>query len=647
MKWMEPLALSLAILAVVQTHVSVSRAAEEVTLEPDKAQEPISPLIYGQFIEHLGNCIYGGLWSEMLLDRKFFFPITDQFDPWGTATDPQWKAGPFQFLKASPWKVIGPPGTVTMDEKHPYTGKQSPVIHARGDEAPVGFSQDGLALRAGKEYVGRIVLARPEGNGTVRVRVAQDGGKEITQEFTDLGSEFKAYPIRFTSSESSDNARIEITTRGTGIIAVGAVSLMPADNINGWRADVVALLKELNAPMYRWPGGNFVSGYDWRDGIGTDRDKRPPRKNPAWRGVELNDVGIHEFMDLMKIINAEPYVAINTGLGTVDQAVEEVRYLNSPADDAIGKQRAENGHPEPYHVKIFAVGNEMFGGWQLGHMPVEQYVQKHNQIADAIWKIDPDAQLVAVGAPGRWNERMLQNCAEHMTFMSEHIYSRDKPRVLTHTMQLADQIHDVAAAYRGYYQRIPAVRDRHIRIAMDEWNYWYGDYLYGELGCRYFWKDGLGVASGLHEFFRNSDLFYLASYAQTVNVLGAIKTNKTAASLESTGVVLKLYRNHFGTIPLPIKEQPDTMDVSAAWTQDKSAVTIAIVNSTKRAESVAVKGMQFGSRSHQWLISGDPQAFNEPGKEPTLAIRESDVTIQNQTLDVPPYAVVMYRLQTR
>jgi alpha-N-arabinofuranosidase len=647
MKWMEPLALSLAILAVVHSQASVTRAAEEVTLEPDKAQEPISPLIYGQFIEHLGNCIYGGLWSEMLLDRKFFFPVTDEFDPWGMASDPQWKAGPFKFLKASPWKVIGPSGTLTMDEKHPYTGKQTPVIHGRQDDTPVGFSQDGLALRAGREYVGRIVLARPEGTGTVQLHLVQDSGKDISQEFAALGDDFRSFVFRFTSSESSDNARIEITARGSGAFAVGAISLMPGDNINGWRADVVALLKELNAPMYRWPGGNFVSGYDWRDGIG-ERDKRPPRKNPAWRGVEANDVGIHEFMDLMTIIDAAPYVAINTGLGTVDQAVEEVRYLNSPADDAIGKRRAENGHPEPYDVKIFAVGNEMFGGWQLGHMPVEQYVEKHNQVADAIWKVAPEAQLVAVGAPGRWNEQMLRSCAEHMSFMSEHIYSRDKPRVLTHAAQLAEQIHDVAAAYRGYYQRMPAMRERHIRIAMDEWNYWYGDYLYGELGCRYFWKDGLGVAQGLHEFFRNSDLFYLASYAQTVNVLGAIKTNRTAASLESTGVVLKLYRNHFGTIPIHIQEQPDTLDVSAAWTADKSAVTIAVVNSTKRAESVTIKGaLQLGDRAHQWLICGDPQAFNEPGKEPALAIRESDVGIQDQTLDAPPFSVVMYRLAKR
>ena len=111
---------------------------------------------------------------------------------------------------------------------------------------------------------------------------------------------------------------------------------MPADNIYGWRADTLALLKELNSPVYRWPGGNFVSGYDWRDGIG-DPDKRPPRKNPAWKGIEHNDVGIHEYMALMREIGAEPYVAVNTGLADETAAAQEVEYLNGSAGDAAGQ----------------------------------------------------------------------------------------------------------------------------------------------------------------------------------------------------------------------------------------------------------------------------------------------------------------------
>ena len=161
---------------------------------------------------------------------------------------------------------------------------------------------------------------------------------------------------------------------------VGTVSLMPADNVRGMRADTLALLKQLDATMYRWPGGNFVSGYDWRDGIG-DRDRRPPRKNPAWTGVEHNDFGLDEFIDFCREIGAEPVIAVNTGFGDDYSAAQEVEYCNRGTDTIGGSWRAKNGHKKPYGVKYWCVGNEMFGPWQLGFMQLSQYVQKHNRVA--------------------------------------------------------------------------------------------------------------------------------------------------------------------------------------------------------------------------------------------------------------------------
>ena len=220
--------------------------------------------------------------------------------------------------------------------------------------------------------------------------------------------------------------------RGKGSFQIGAVSIMPEDNIDGWRADVVALLKELNSPIYRWPGGNFVSGYNWRDGIG-DRDTRPPRTNPAWRGVESNDVGIHEFMNLMSLIGAEPYICLNTGLGTVKDAADEVEYCVGSPDTPMGKLRVANGHPKPFPVSWWAIGNEMYGQWQLGHMPLADYVKKHNAVADAIRRIQPSAHLVAVGEVGEWDEGMLAGCADHMDLISEHTYRKELPDVDAHS----------------------------------------------------------------------------------------------------------------------------------------------------------------------------------------------------------------------
>ena len=356
------------------------------------------------------------------------------------------------------------------------------------------------------------------------------------------------YPFRFTARESLPRSSLTIAIAG-GPCFVGAVSLMPADNVAGMRADTLALLKELNSPIYRWPGGNFVSGYDWKDGVG-DRDRRPPRKNPAWTGVEHNDFGVDELMTFCRILGAEPYIAVNSGLGRVDSAVELVQYMNDAPNTPMGDCRAKNGRRPPYGVKWWGIGNEMYGGWQLGHMPLEEYVKKHNQFAEAMRAADPSIQLVAVGQVGPWSEGMMRHCADQMDLISEHFYLRDKPELATHVQQMPEAVRRKAEAHRDYRRRFDSLKGKDIDIAMDEWNYWYGLHVYGQLGVRYFSKDALGVAAGIHEFTRQSDIMFMANYAQTVNVIGCIKTDKTDACFDATGPALKLYRNHYGVVPV-------------------------------------------------------------------------------------------------
>jgi alpha-N-arabinofuranosidase len=474
-----------------------------------------------------------------------------------------------------------------------------------------------------------------------------DKGDAINIDVGKISPELKTYLLAFTASESSNNVRIEIIGKGKGTFRIGTLSLMPADNIKGWRIDVVALLKELDSPIYRWPGGNFVSGYNWRDGIG-DRNKRPPRKNPAWKGIEHDDVGIHEFMDLMEIIGAEPYVAMNTGRGTIEEAAAEVEYFNGSADMPMGKLRAQNGHPEPYRVKWWAVGNEMYGDWQLGHIPLAEYVKKHNQVAEAIRKVDPNAKLVGVGSVGKWSETMLKVCSDNMNLLSEHIYCKEIKDVTRHTKQLANEIKRVADAHRKYRRDINELAGKDIRIAMDEWNYWYGNYIYGELGTQYYLKDALGVATGLHEYFRNSDIYFMANYAQTVNVIGAIKTSRTASTLDTTGVTLKLYRQHFGQIPVEVTgSNIAPLDVVAALKNDHKTITIAVVNPTdkQRELPMELKGVKVADIGKLWVITGtDPLACNVPGKEPMVTIEEKTAEGLSNKLKVPALSVSIFEL---
>jgi alpha-L-arabinofuranosidase len=215
-------------------------------------------------------------------------------------------------------------------------------------------------------------------------------------------------------------------------------------------------------------------------------------------------------------------------------------------------------------------------------------------------------------------------------------------------VQLRDSIRDILGTFRSYKTKFPVVNQKDIRVAFDEWNYWYGDYVYGELGTQYRLKDALGVAMGLHEFYRNSDIVGLACFAQTVNVLGAVKTSRTAASLEGSGVVLALYRHQFGTVPIDLKQPAPDLDVAAAWTEDRKAITIAVVNATAKPRTVAVDlgRTAVKAAATRWEVTGaSPQLHNEPGLTPDL-IRavEQKVTFANQ-LEAPPYSVELYRLE--
>ena len=149
--------------------------------------------------------------------------------------------------------------------------------------------------------------------------------------------------------------------------------------------------------MWRLPGGNFISGWNWYDSVG-DIDKRPPMFDYAWNAMQTNDVGMDELMTLCKLIGVEPYITVNAGFGDAHSAAEEVEYMNGSVNTHMGGLRAKNGHPEPYHVKFWNIGNEPYGSWQLGHTYLKYYVLKHNEFAKAMRKVDPSITLLASGA---------------------------------------------------------------------------------------------------------------------------------------------------------------------------------------------------------------------------------------------------------
>ncbi len=628
-----------------------------VAVDAAKPGPPINPFIYGQFIEHLGRCIYGGIWAEMLEDRKFYYPITDKYQPYG-----EQKGTKFPVVSASPWQVIGPAGSVTMVKENAFVGEHSPQIAAGS-----GIQQNDLGLIERLEYVGHVRVRAPSGKSELEVSLVSGDGEENR----DVNlmhvktNDYEEHRIGLRALRTTEHGRLVIKVTG-GPCVIGTISLMPADNVRGFRADTLALLKQLHATIYRWPGGNFVSGYDWRDGIGP-RDRRPPRKNPAWSGVEHNDVGLDEFLDLCHEIGAEPMIAVNSGFGDDYSAAQEVEYANGSDRSIGGSWRVENGHADPYRVKYWCIGNEMWGPWQLGHMELSQYTQKHNRFAAAMRKVDPKLIFVGSGDFGSkaelggkdkrevsWSEGMLEQCAGAMDFISEHFYKGRTPwgektpdEIPAYVSLLKDEIRKKSARHRELQTKLGRSPDHFVPIAMDEWNYWHHGYVYGELGCQYTLADALGVAAGLHEYFRNSDIVHMANYAQTVNVIGCIKTTKTAAFLDTTALPLLLYRREFGEVPLAVSGnyEKHSLDVVAARTRDGSALTVGIVNpqSTPQTVHVHVAGMKLHTAANVWRIAGnDPEAINTVEKQKVTIVEEKNIPFGDQ-LKVPPYSISVYR----
>ena len=649
--------ISVLVVAIVSSIRELPAVAESgsVTIDTAKTGEPISKYVYGQFIENQGRCFYGGIWAEMLEDRKFFYPINFYF-PWG---ENKFK---------SPWKPIGFDTIVVMDTEKVFVGEHTPRIDLDGRK-PRGITQDNLGLIKGKKYNGRIILA---GDNSVKVQVSlvwgprPDDRQTIT--VSNLTNEYKKTPFSFTAGVDTDYGRLEIVSQDKGTLYIGTVSLMPADNIQGTRADVIKLLKEMNSNIYRWPGGLYVNDYKWRSYVG-DIDRRAPRQNRVYWSddVASRDFGPDEFMSFCRVLKTEPYVMVSaTSQGDDIMAAEEVEYFNGSIDSPMGKLRAENGHPESYNVKWWGVGNEMWGA-----MPVADYIIRHNKIAGAMRKADPSIKLVAAGGLGigediarehgwavvNWSEEMLKGCADYMDLISEHIYGGYADSVVEHARQIPRAVRHTVEAHRNFRRELDSLRGKNIRLALDEFNhFWYSTQIYGEAAPRYYFREALGVAAGLHEIYRNSDMIFMAN-THPVNVHGQVKTTKTDAALETTGLVWKLYRNHFGNLPVAVTtnlslldSEDYPVDVVAALTEDRKALTIGIVNPTEQKYEIGVElnGAKLTGEGQLWLIANsNPMAYNEPGAPDRVKIEEKTFSYISNKLDVSPLSISLYKLPIR
>jgi hypothetical protein len=230
----------------------------QATIDASKTGAPISKYIYGQCLEHIGGIVNSNIWAEMLDDRKFYYPINSH--PPAEPQGPSWRR-----ITVHHWTPVGADEFVLMDTERAYVGDHSPMVKLSSSE-PHGIQQAGLALRKGKSYLGRVILAGTPGT-TVKINLMWGSAANDRQTvvISKVGNEYRKFPLTFQAQGDSDDGHIEIVSTGAGSFHIGAISLMPANNVRGFRAEVIAALKQLHSGVYRWPGGNFVSGHEWRN----------------------------------------------------------------------------------------------------------------------------------------------------------------------------------------------------------------------------------------------------------------------------------------------------------------------------------------------------------------------------------------------
>lgn len=327
----------------------------------------------------------------------------------------------------------------------------------------------------------------------------------------------------------------------------------PRSDASGFRQDVLEAIRRIKCPVLRWPGGNFASAYHWEDGIGP-KEHRPQLINYVWGGIESNRFGTDEFIEYCKRIGAEPYLAVSLGTGTLDEALHWLEYCNLDTPTKYAMLRKKYGHPEPYRVKYWGIGNEVYGPWQVGHCSAREYAEKLRQFATFMKSLDPSIQVIAVGADDpEWDLTVLKHAGKVIDFISIHQYHGSE-----------DYYETVAAAYyveerlKLLASLIKSTHMDHVKIAFDEWNIWYQvdpEKEAKEKGVVYLeepyaLKDALFAAGVFCVLHRLSDIVGMANLAQMVNALGMIKTTKDAMVLTPIYHVFDLFVNHTGSVRL-------------------------------------------------------------------------------------------------
>ena len=500
----------------------------------------VSPLLFGDNLEHTRDCLNSGISAELLKNRKF--------------------AGkPGRLGCAMEWYPIGEKAYFFFSDSYTRHADDYRMIR-RGEcnsqaitnyhKERAGIGQKNIYLKEDTEYCFSIAAKVFSPTELTIQLLSEDGCIYDSQKLFLANTEFQEFSFTLFSDTADPNARLELTFDTAGTVWIGALSFMPSDHFHGMRPDVIEKMKELGIKLLRWPGGNFAGEYNWKDGL-LPRNERAPFQSYLWletqphtMGYDFHDINIDDFIALCKKIGAEPFITINPAWNTPDESAQWVEYCNGDSSTPYGRLRIERGYEAPYNVQFWSLGNEFgYGHMEGPNLPSDysRIVAKH---AYAMTQVSPELSLCSSGPyPNQeWVNHSAKILSNIAPLVSLHHYAQ-YPEYVNPSTRKEEYCKFINKVHTEFFYRLKMLRellgDSELKISFDEWNAWYAWYRGGSV------TEGIMAASFLHMLIQNADAYgvAMACHFESVNE-GSLLVYPDRVIMTPTGKALSLIQQH-------------------------------------------------------------------------------------------------------
>ena len=655
-------------LIITQLAYAASGHAQQgaITVNAGRVENRVSPRMYAAFTEMMAEDVKWGLAAEMIHDRSFEqapdylgLPADWQLEP-DTRND---NVGAIKFEPVTAESYPGQsmiPGQTLHSLK--VTLNPQDIRAARR-----GLSQGRLSVVKGEAYTGHAWLKIPAQNGysgVITAALEQDVSDPVTYAQTTLeaaSGDWRKYSFSLTPDTTDRFAKLTFLFPGKGVLYMDQVSLEPAAAKDQVRPDSEGMIAKLHPSFIRWPGGNVAQIYDWRWGVGP-RDRRPTWTNTAWSNApEPDDFGTDEYLDFCKRLGIEPSITVNVAGrgGTPELAADWVEYVNGPATSKYGAMRAANGHPAPYGVKQWELGNEVFGGWEAGHATAEVYARSAFEYAKAMRAVDPSIRLIAVGegifkGQTEWNSTVLRIAGPVVNYLAIHDYTTKSEN--SSRAQMMGRAAEFEAEYKQTGALIAKLAPgRGIKQIVNEWNLFYDAQMIQSM------DGGVYAARMMDGFERDGGTVEANAISDLLNgwVGGVIQASRDRIYGTSQYYAIKMYSEALGTERLATTVSSPALDtgspgvqaLDAVATRSGSKLYVKMSNADAKAALptiVKVQGFAHGREAQLTLLAaaeaGERNSFRDPNalvpKVSTLDCADSC------TVNLPPDSVAVLTLSS-